>query len=465
MRRYSIQTKIVLPFLLLFAAVTLFVPLLTVELFAWKYGEQFTRETQGWLDTIVETGFIREDSEKIKKAYSVEIMVFGSDYTLNHSTLTGLSDAEQDWENLARKMRLSEVKQHFQNADMHSENGTPITHDVVLAGKPYKVFYLQLTSGRFYCLLRPMEKIAEAKRVLTWYMLGVALLVMVLIALISHRIGKNLTDPIKALVQSTTRVATGDLDAQCEIKTNDEIADLATAFNQMTRDLKTFRNQVIQAERLATAGKMAASFAHEIRNPLSSMQMLAQMLIQQPDKLEQRHQQSVRYILEEIARIDTIVKGLMDFARPATLDLKRQPVVPVLQAVLDLMAANLAHHKIELVLNVLPETPDIRFDSDKLKQAFMNVVLNALEAMPQGGTLEVSTALEADALCVQVRDTGDGIPEADMAHLFDAFFTRKTRGTGLGLANVKRILEEHNGRVDIQSTQGEGTLVSLYLPR
>ena len=96
MRRYSIQTKIVLPFLLLFACVTVFVPLLTVELFAWKYSEQFTRETQGWLDTIVETGFIREDSEKVKKAYSVEIMVFGSDYTLNQSTLIGLSDAEQD---------------------------------------------------------------------------------------------------------------------------------------------------------------------------------------------------------------------------------------------------------------------------------------------------------------------------------------------------------------------------------
>ncbi|MCY4568359.1 MAG: HAMP domain-containing protein, partial [Candidatus Poribacteria bacterium] len=308
MRRYSIQTKIVLPFLLLFACVTVFVPLLTVELFAWKYSEQFTRETQGWLDTIVETGFIREDSEKVKKAYSVEIMVFGSDYTLNQSTLLGLSDAEQDWANLGKKMRLREVKDHFQEAD-----GTPITHDVVLAGKPYKVFYLVLNPGRFYCLLRPMEKIAEAKRTLTWYMLGIAVLVMALIAFISYRIGKNLTNPIKVLVDSTTRVATGDLDEQCEIKTHDEIGDLATAFNQMTRDLKESRNQLIQAERLATAGKMSASFAHEIRNPLSSMRMLAQMLMQKPEASEEKHQQAVRYILEEIERIDTIVKGLMDF--------------------------------------------------------------------------------------------------------------------------------------------------------
>ena len=458
MRRYSIQTKIVLPFLLLFACVTVFVPLLTVELFAWKYSEQFTRETQGWLDTIVETGFIQEESEKVKKAYSVEIMVFGSDYTLNHSTLVGLSDAEQDWENLAKKMRLREVKDHFQEAD-----STPITHDVTLAGTPYKVFYLMLNPGRFYCLLRPMEKIAEAKRTLTWYMLGIAVLVMALIAFISYRIGKNLTNPIKVLVDSTARVATGDLDEECEIKTHDEIGDLAAAFNQMTRDLKASRDQLIQAERLATAGKMSASFAHEIRNPLSSMRMLAQMLMQKPEMSAEKHQQSVRYILEEIERIDTIVKGLMDFARPTTLNLDRQPITPVLQAVLALMEANLAHHKIELVLDLSLETPEIPFDSDKLKQAFMNVMLNAIEAMPQGGVLRVSMFTENDSVCIRVVDTGVGIPAEDLEHLFEPFFTKKTRGTGLGLANVKRILEEHGGKVEIESTPGEGTTVSMWL--
>ncbi len=459
MRRYSIQTKIVLPFLLLFACVTIFVPLLTVELFAWKYSEQFTRETQGWLDTIVETGFIREDSEKVKKAYSVEIMIFGSDYTLNHNTLMGLSDAEQNWENLAKKMRLREVRDHFQETD-----SIPITHDVTLAGKPYKVFYLLLKPGRFYCLLRPMEKIAEAKRTLTWYMLGIAVLVMALIAFISYRIGKNLTNPIKVLVDSTARVATGDLDEQCEIRTYDEIGDLAAAFNQMTRDLKESRDQLIQAERLATAGKMSASFAHEIRNPLSSMRMLAQMLMQKPEMLGEKPQQSVRYILEEIERIDTIVKGLMDFARPSSLDLEQQPIAPVLQTVLSLMEANLAHHKIQLVLELLPETPEIQFDSDKLKQAFMNVVLNAMEAMPQGGVLRVSTVTENDSVCIKVEDTGVGIPAEDLEHLFEPFFTRKTRGTGLGLANVKRILEEHGGTVEIDSTPGEGTKVLLRLP-
>ena len=459
MRRYSIQTKIVLPFLLLFAVVAVTLSLVAIEIFAWKYDEQFTGETEGWVNTITKTGYFGQDPEKIKSAYGVEIMIFGSDYTLNGTTLNELSDVEQDWTNLANKMRLREIKPHLENPD-----GKSVIRDITLNGKPYKVFYLSQDLGRFYCLLRPMDKIAEAKRTLTWYMLGIAVLVMALIAFISYRIGKNLTNPIKVLVDSTAHVATGNLDEQCEIKTHDEIGDLAAAFNQMTRDLKQSRDQLIQAERLATAGKMSASFAHEIRNPLSSMRMLAQMLMQKPEMSKERHQQSLHYILKEIERIDSIVKGLMDFARPATLNLEQQPLIPVLQSVLDLMEANLAHHKIQLVLDLSPETPEIQFDSDKLKQAFMNVVLNAMEAMPQGGVLKVSTLMENDSVCIKVVDTGIGISEEDLEHLFEPFFTRKTRGTGLGLANVKRILEEHGGSVEIDSTPDKGTQVSLWLP-
>ena len=458
MRRYSIQTKIVLPFLLLFALITIFVPLLTVQLFAWKYSEQFTRETQGWLNVIIETTFIREDIEKVKQAYSVEVMIFGSDYTLNATTLTYLSNDEQNWTNLAEKMRLDQVRQTLQTA-----NESPVTQDVMLSGKHYKVFYRSLPFGRLYCLLRPMEEIEDAKRALIWAMLGIAVLVTGLVAFISQRIGKNITEPIIDLVGFTEQVAEGNLNDQCEIKTQDEIGDLAFAFNQMTRNLQQSRDKLIQAERLATAGKMSASFAHEIRNPLSSMRMLSQLLMQKPEmSAEQR--QSLQYILEEIERIDNIVKGLMDFARPTTLNLAEQPLVPALQAVLSLMEANLTHHQIRLVLEFAPDLPDLQFDSDKIKQAFMNVVLNAMEAMPQGGTLSVTTFKLEDGISIKVMDTGVGIPEADIEHLFEPFFTRKTKGTGLGLANVKRILEEHGGTVEIESTLDEGATVSMWLP-
>lgn len=458
MRRYSIQTKIVLPFLLLFALITIFVPLLTAQLFEWKYSEQFTRETQGWLNVIIETAFIREDIEKVKQAYSVEVMIFGSDGTLNASTLTNLSNTEQNWEYLAEKIKFEQVKQNLQNTDK-----TPVTQDVTLGGKHYKVFFRLLPFGRFYCLLRPMEEVADAKRTLTWSMLGVAAFVTALVAFISHRIGKNLTDPIKELVGFTEQVADGNLDELCQVKTQDEIGDLAIAFNQMTQDLKQSRNKLIQAERLATAGKMSASFAHEIRNPLSSMRMLSQMLMQKSEMSDEQ-QQSLQYILEEIERIDNIVKRLMDFARPTTLNLEQQSLAPVLKSVLALMEPNLAHHQIHLVPEFETDLPNFQFDSDKIKQAFMNIVLNAMEAMPHGGTLTIATLKQENNVCIKVTDTGLGISEDDIEHLFEPFFTRKDKGTGLGLANVKRILEEHDGTVEIESTPDEGTTVSLRLP-
>ncbi len=457
MRRYSIQNKIVLPFLLLFVLVSIFVPLITVELFAWKYSEQFTRETQGWINVIIDTGYIREDLVKVQQAYSVEVMIFGSDYTLNASTLTTLPDAEHNSDYLAEILRLDHIKQSLKNPDESS-----VTQDVTLGGKHYKVFYRLLPLGRLYCMLRPMEEITEAKRTLTLYMLGIAILVIALVAFISHRIGKNLTEPIKDLVGFTEQVAEGNLEEQCEIRTQDEIGDLTIAFNQMTQELKQSRDKLIQAERLATAGKMSASFAHEIRNPLSSMRMLSQMLMQKPEmSTEQR--QSLQYILEEIERIDTIVKGLMDFARPVTLNLEQQPLVPILQSVLSLMEANLTHHQIHLDTDFSSDIPDFKFDSDKLKQAFMNIVLNAIDAMPHGGTLTVTTVQQDNRVYIKISDTGVGISETDIEHLFEPFFTRKTKGTGLGLANVKRVLEEHGGIVEIESTLGEGTTVTMLL--
>ncbi len=459
MRRYGIQIKIVLPFLLLFACVTVIVPLITVEFFAWKYSEQFTRETQGWLDVILKTGYIQEETEKIKHAYSAEVMIFGSDYTLNANTLGWLSNQESDWQNLAQTMRLNEVKQQLQNPD-----APPVTRDITLVGKPYKVFYRLLPRGRFYCFLRPMEKIAEAKRALTFYMFGIGVLVMGAVALISHLIGRNLTIPLKRLVEFTKRVALGELNQACDVQTHDEIGDLASAFNTMTQELQESRDKLVQAERLAMAGKMSASFAHEIRNPLSSMRMLAQMLIRKTDMPEERMQQSLRYILQEIERIDGIVKGLMDFARPTTLNLVQQSLEQALRAVLELMEANLAHHQIRLVSEFTPEPPEIAFDSEKLKQAFMNVVLNAMEAMPRGGTLTVAIVKKSDSMGIKVADTGVGIPAEERAHLFEPFFTRKAKGTGLGLANVKRVLEEHGGNVEIESTIGKGTTVLMWLP-
>ena len=452
MRRYSIQNKIVFPFILLFTVVVLIVPLIPIVLFDRKYDEQISLETQEWLKVIVATGYIR-DAKKVKEAYGAEVMVVSSDDTVNYTTLKG------DWASFVADLKLHEVRRRIKES-----SSDLVLQNVTVDRRHYKVIYYRQAYDRLYCLMRPMDKIADAKRQATLLMLGIAVVVIPLVALISHLIGRNLTDPIKNLVRFTRRVAGGNLSGQCEAKTYDEIGDLTVAFNQMTRDLRNSRNELIQAERLATAGKMAASFAHEIRNPLSSMRMLAQMLMRKKDLSESRRKQSMQYILEEIERIDVIVKGFMDFARPAALKLAPHNLNQALQEVLDLMDANLNHHQISLIKKFTPALPPVLFDLDKLKQAFMNIVLNAMDAMPDGGTLEILTLRDSDQVRIDVVDTGIGIPPEDLNRLFEPFFTTKSQGTGLGLANAKRVLEQHGGDIQSKSVVGQGTTMSLWLP-
>ena len=452
MRRYSIQNKIVLPFILLFTVVILIVPIIAVVLFDRKYDEQNSVETQKWVQAIVDTGYIHQP-EKVKEAYGAEVIVVGSDNTVNYTTLPG-SRA-----NFARDMKLDGIRKRIKESDLDF-----VSQSVMVNHKHYKVVYYSQASNRLYCLMRPMDKIAAAKREIILLTIGIVVVVSLLVGLISHLIGRNLTNPIKDLVQFTQQVAGGDLNEQCEVKTHDEIGDLAFAFNQMTRDLRNSRHELIRAERLATAGKMAASFAHEIRNPLSSMQMLAQMLMRKQDIPEPKRKQSMQYILEEIERIDVIVKGLMDFAQPAVLQLAPQDLNQILQEVLDLMEANLNHHRISLSKKFAPNLPPVSLDRDKLKQAFMNIVLNAMDAMPEGGTLEIVTLQGSDKIRIDIIDTGVGIPPEDLNRLFEPFFTTKSQGTGLGLANAKRVLEQHGGDIRGKSVVGQGTTMSLSLP-
>ena len=452
MRRYSIQNKIVLPFILLFTVVVLVVPFITIALFERKYDEQVNRETQEWLEAIVGTGYMHQP-EKVKEAYGAEVTVVSSDNTVNYTTLPG------DWAGFTDEMMLDKIRKRIKksNRDFVSQN-------VIIDGRHYKVIYYLQAYDRLYCLMRPIDKIADAKRDVTLLMFGIAAVVILLVGLISHLIGRNLTNPIKDLVQFTRKVAGGNLNEQYEAKTHDEIGDLTVAFNQMTRDLRDSRNELISAERLATAGKMAASFAHEIRNPLSSMRMLAQMLMRKQDLPESKQKQSMQYILEEIERIDVIVKGFMDFAHPAVLDSAPHNLNQVLQDVLDLMEANLNHHQISLIKKFAPDLPPISLDRDKLKQAFMNIVLNAMDAMPEGGTLEILTLRGSDKIRIDVVDTGVGIPPEGLNRLFEPFFTTKSQGTGLGLANAKRVLEQHGGDIRSKSVVGQGTTMSLWLP-
>ena len=460
MRKYSIQNKIVVPFTLLFVMVMIVSTFVTIALFNKKYDEKITQETVQWLEMIFKTGYQLE-IDKVKKTFGVEIVMFSKDNGVLSTTLNvGYSDE------IAKSVKLQESREI-----MAKSGGKPVIMDISFRGEPYKVIHHPLEIyDRMYTLMRGMSEIATAKRQVTWTMILVAVSGILLVALVGHFIAKNITAPVKHLVGITQKVAGGNLELEGKITTRDEIGELTDAFNQMTQRLRQSQQELVEAERLATAGQMAAAFAHDIRNPLSSIKMMVQLLRKRVQPGEE-NQKYIRSIIEEIDRLNVIIKGMMDFARPMELNLQTGNVNSVLLEVLNFMEAKLIHHKITLVKQLSKDVPSIMLDADKLKQVFMNVILNAVQSMPNGGELTITSKVlhtsperKDSKILIEISDTGIGISQENLSRLFEPFFTTKSEGTGLGLTNARRILQQHGGDIEVQSKVGEGTTVTVALP-
>jgi signal transduction histidine kinase len=447
---------------------------ITITLFNKKYDEKITQETVQWFEVIFKTGYQLE-IDKVKKTFGVEIVMFSKDNGVLSTTLRGAQGRPLEVgysDEIAKSVKLQEAK------EILAKSGhKPVIMDITFRGEPYKVIHRPLGMyDRIYTLMREMSEIAAAKRQVTWTMILVAVSGILLVALVGHFIAKNITAPVKDLVSITQKVAGGNLELEGKITTRDEIGELTAAFNQMTQKLRQSQQELVEAERLATAGRMAAAFAHDIRNPLSSIKMMVQLLRKRVQPGEE-NQKYIRSIVEEIDRLNAIIKSMMDFARPMELNLQTGDVNSALLEVLNLMEAKLSHHKITLVKHLSNDIPSIMLDVDKLKQVFMNVILNAVQSMPNGGELTIATKLFEQRnsefripnsefrILVEISDTGVGIPQENLSRLFEPFFTTKVEGTGLGLTNARRIIQQHGGDIKVQSKVGEGTRVIMSLPQ
>jgi PAS domain S-box-containing protein len=261
------------------------------------------------------------------------------------------------------------------------------------------------------------------------------------------------------------------------------------ALFQDLREQKAQEEQWRRRDRLASLGELAAGVAHEIRNPLAGIGTSAQLLKRRMESGDPRGQ-FADLILEEVTRLDRIVESLLKFARPTTPRLSRQSVLPPLEKARALVHEVAVRQKVELRLSQANPVPDIYLDHDQILQVLLNVLMNALQALSQGGEIVVSVATARkraadrsgvgrratdrlrspgevptlDVVEIRVRDNGPGIPAAVMAKVFDPFYTTRTQGTGLGLSICQSIVREHGGSISIESTVGQGTIVIVDLP-
>ena len=300
--------------------------------------------------------------------------------------------------------------------------------------------------------------------------------------------------PLGEIARATERVAHGDLDQPIPVPRSDEIGRLASSFNAMTASLRQARAdlehlnanlerqveersaalknaqaQLIQSEKMSSLGKLAASVAHEINNPLAGILTYAKLLIRMheegelSDQARDRAVRNLRLVERETERCTAIVRNLLDFARQRPPSLKGIDVSAVVAEALSLLGHRLQMQNVELVKDLAP-MPPVLGDFGQLRQSFVNIALNACEAMNGGGKLTVTTRPAGAMVELKMTDTGPGIAPEHLSRILDPFFTTKEKGTGLGLSVVYGIIERHGGTLEVESHVGQGTTVIVRLP-
>ncbi len=237
-----------------------------------------------------------------------------------------------------------------------------------------------------------------------------------------------------------------------------------TVIEERAKEQRELESQLHQAERLAALGEMVAGVSHEIKNPLGIIQSTAELLAGAPDADETQKRLSA-VIREESARLNGIVTEFLDFARPQTPNLRETMLDDIIKRNISFLRPELEKKGISVEHNLDGRPLALRADPDLLYRVFLNIFINALQAMEGGGTIRLTAGEDQEAFTVEIRDTGPGISEENLPKLFNPFFTTKEKGTGLGLSIVKKLVEAHNGGIEVASALDEGTRVMLYLPK
>ncbi len=287
-------------------------------------------------------------------------------------------------------------------------------------------------------------------------------------------LAKRITGPMKKLVEGTVRISRGDFSQNIEVASGDEIGELARSFNSMTEDLLQARRQteeanrrLLQAEKLASIGRIAATIAHEIRNPLTSVKLNIQKLMEN-ESLGEEETEHLNLSQEGILQIEKFIKEMLNFSRVSDLNPERFSIVQILEEAVKILKGSLEEKKISLVRNYADSLPQVVVDGDKMRQVFLNILRNGVEACETGGRISLSLSLTGNdagrSIKVRIADDGCGIPEKDWENIFEPFFTTKSTGIGLGLANAKKIVEQHRGVIKVVKKKGKGTAFEVLIP-
>ncbi|HDH10656.1 MAG TPA: HAMP domain-containing sensor histidine kinase [Nitrospirae bacterium] len=293
-------------------------------------------------------------------------------------------------------------------------------------------------------------------------------------------VGLLIDRPIRRMIRIIRRIEDGDLSARMEEGKKDEFGLVAKSFNSMLESLESAKKeievchseQMQRAAKLATLGEIVSGIAHEIKNPLTGISCAVQVIQSEMSEDDGRREVTAE-ILNHIKRLDRTVKDLLNYAKPKPPHFLPLKINDILDKAVFFVYPEAKKHNVVIDAEIDGEIPDVMMDSDQMQQVFLNLMINAVQAMPDGGTLKITTsksvkdgktAEERTEVIMRFEDTGKGMESDCMESIFEPFFTKKSKGTGLGLAISRRIVQEHGGDITVESEVGKGSVFTLYLP-
>jgi len=353
------------------------------------------------------------------------------------------------------------IKAELGEPVFEEENVYNVIIPVIAGNVQYGYIHLRINKDDFSHIL----KTNALKRILT------TLMIFFIGIVVTYIISLRYTKPINTLTEAAKKVAQGDFKYRLNIKRKDEIGKIAESFNFMIQKLQ--ENQILherlrEAEHLSAIGQLSRTIAHEVRNPLNFINLSIDHLI---EKLQKQELDSDNYIKllenmkQEIYRVNNLITEYLEYTRPLKLNKKLASIIEIIEDVVSLVEATGSKYGINIYKDYEVDFT-LNLDVDLIKSCFLNIITNALYAMKDSDmkNLFIKTELSEDNLLIKISDTGSGVPEEYIDKIFEPFFSTKKGGLGLGLSLSKRVIEEHGGKIEFSSRQGNGSEVKIYIP-